>query len=176
MITYKEFFTEGKKQKKPNPYAAGHVDKSKFRYIKYPASHTVHIGDWETVKTDHGDERGARTASGELPGGHIDFMKKVIKDVENRQNPRNGEFYYRSMKHDQGAIIYVHHSPKQMRVKTILPKGNHTLYGVGDKEIRIESVENYPEIETVILYDTEFDENFDLFLRENFDMTLQDVV
>lgn len=176
MITYKEFFTEGKKQKKPNPYAAGHVDKSKFRYIKYGPELTTQIGNWETVKTDHGDQRGKERSTGELPGGHVDFMKKVIKDVENRKTPRNGEFYYRSKKYDQGAFIYVHNDPKQMRVMSIMPKGNHFLTKAGDKEIQIEGVENCSDIETVILYDTEFDENFDLFLQENFDMKLQDVL
>lgn len=57
------------------------------------------------------------------------------------KNPKNGEFYYHSKKHNQGAFLYVHHSPKQIRVKTILPTGNTKLAQAGDKKIVLEGVE-----------------------------------
>lgn len=165
MKTFKEFIAEAKKQKKPNPYAVDRAEKSKFRYIKYKPSLTVQVGDWETVKTEHGDERGRERSTGELPGGHVDFMKKVIKDIEKRKTPKNGEYYYRSVKYDQGAFLYIHNDPKQIRVLSIMPKGNHLLTKAGDREIQIEGIEEN-NIETVVLYDTEFDEMFDQFIDE----------
>lgn len=154
------------KVKKPNPYAKPKAENPNFVYKHFPKEQIHKVGDWETTKTDHAVERADQRSGGDLPGGHHDFMHKVVKHVSNVKNPRNGEFYYHSKKHDQGAFLYVHHNPKQIRVKTILPKGKSHMTQAGDKMFMVEgsSLEN-----CVLLNDDDFDLAFEQFVMENYD-------
>ena len=160
MKSYREILDEAK-QKKPNPYAKAPEANPDFVYKKYPESKTHKIGDWETVKTDHANERAHERGGGDLPGGHHEFMSKVVAHVSKLKEPKNGEYYYHSKKHDQGAFLYVHHNPKQIRVKTILPKSNTTLARAGDKKIMLEGVEY-----DVIMLDEDL-MSFKEFISEN---------
>ena len=135
-----------------------------LEYINDHKSRTDTIHGWEVVKTKHGHEREHERHGGELPGGHHEFMHKVIKKISGVKNPRSGEFMYHSAKHNQAAVLNVDHEKKQLRVITVLPKGKSTPKP-GTQKFMIEGVEQ--DIEVVILEDTEFDELFEEFLRES---------
>lgn len=144
-----------------------------LEYIDDHKSRTHTINGWEVVKTKHGVEREHERHGGELPGGHHEFMHKVIKKISGVKNPRSGEFMYHSMKHNQAAVLNVDHEKKQLRVITVLPKGK-SIPKPGTQKFMIEGVEQ--DIECVVLYDTEFDEAFDQFVTEEFGMNLEEVL
>lgn len=167
--TYKKFLEEAK-VKKPNPYAKKEEKPTNpdFVYKPYP-EHMIHrIGSWETIKTKHANERADQRSGGDLPGGHHDFMSKVIHHVSGLKQPKNGEYLYHSRKHDQGAVLYIHNEPKQIRVKTIHDKGAKIMTHAGDKRVVIEGVD--PDIEVIILEDIEFEELFEQFVQEELGM------
>lgn len=143
-----------------------------LEYINDHESRTDTIHGWSVVKTKHGQEREHERHGGELPGGHHEFMHKVIKKISGVKNPRSGEFMYHSMKHNQAAVLNVDHEKKQLRVITVLPKGKSTPKH-GTQKFMIEGVEQ--DIECVILHDTEFDEAFEHLLEE-LNLTLDDVI
>lgn len=113
---------------------------------------TSKIDGWEVVKTSHGYEREQERHDGQLPGGHEEFMKKVIAKNRSFKNPRSGEYMYHSAKHNQAAILNVDHGKKQLRVITVLPRGR-TLPKVGTKKIMIEALDK--EIPVIFLDDEE---------------------
>lgn len=146
---------------------------SLLEYINDHKARTDTIHGWEVVKTKHGQEREHERHGGELPGGHHEFMHKVIKKISGVKNPRSGEFMYHSAKHNQAAVLNVDHEKKQLRVITVLPKGK-TIPKPGTQKFMVEGVEQ--ELECIVLHDTEFDESMDQFVTEELGMCLDDVL
>jgi hypothetical protein len=146
---------------------------SLLEYINDHKSRTDTIHGWEVVKTKHGQDRENERHAGELPGGHHEFMHKVIKKISGVKNPRSGEFMYHSAKHNQAAVLNVDHEKKQLRVITVLPKGR-TTPKPGTQKFMVEGVEQ--ELECIVLHDTEFDEAMDQFVTEELGMSLDDVL
>jgi hypothetical protein len=146
---------------------------SLLEYVNDHKDRTDTIHGWSVVKTKHGLEREHERHGGELPGGHHEFMHKVIKKISGVKNPRSGEFMYHSMKHNQAAVLNVDHEKKQLRVITVLPKGR-TVPKAGTQKFMIEGVEQV--IETFVLYDTEFDEAMDQFVTEELGVGLDEVL
>ena len=126
-----------------------------LEYINDHKDRTETINGWEVVKTKHGSDRAHERHNGELPGGHHDFMHKVIKKVSGVKNPRSGEFMYHSAKHNQAAVLNVDHVNKQLRVITVLPKGK-SIPKPGTQKFMIEGLVH--DIEVVMLEDTDYDE------------------
>ena len=100
---------------------------------------TSNIHGWEVVKTSHGHDREQERHGGQLPGGHEEFIKKVIEKNKSFRNPKSGEYMYHSAKHNQAAVLNVDHEKKQLRVITVLPKGK-TFPKPGTKKIMVESL------------------------------------
>lgn len=147
MKTYQELLE--KAPKKPNPYDKPKTDgPKKTDYVKYPDHLTHHVDGWETVKTSHASDREGER--GHMPGGHHDFMKKVVGHVSKVTHPKNGEYLYVSKKHDQGVVVNVNHEHKQVRAITVLPPGRHHPKE-GTKKIMVEGIEFI--LPTVILED-----------------------
>jgi len=146
---------------------------SLLEYINDHKSRTDTIHGWEVVKTKHGQDRENERHAGELPGGHHEFMHKVIKKISGVKNPRSGEFMYHSAKHNQAAVLNVDHEKKQLRVITVLPKGR-TMPKPGTQKFMVEGVEQ--ELECIVLHDTEFDEAMDQFVTEELGVGLDEVL
>jgi len=131
-----------------------------------------HYG-WELVHSAHGQERQqeGRGSSGALPGrfgdkhsNNKDFMHRMIRGIHHNRMNKEGEVMFTSHEHNHSVIANVHPEKKQIRIVTVLPKGNHKITKPVDKRIVTEG----KELDVIDLDQVEFDYNVNDLMTETF--------
>lgn len=138
-----------------------------------------HYG-WELVHSSHGKERQheGRGSSSALPGVHgnahdnnKDFMHRMIRGIHHSRMDREGEVMFTSTEHNHSVIANVHPEHKQIRIVTVLPKGNHKIAKPVDKKIVTEE----KNLDVIDLDVVDFDYYVNDLMIEEFGIGLDEV-